>query len=147
MTTTQQRKPAKKAGAAKAAASAAQPEEDRFSDELLGEVDLDGVPPIREFHQLNRRRRATLTRQLSNLLPGLTRYEQMLGTGVVAGDSLVAADGMEFLADVEDMLATLAVDPEALRLWAQTAEDTTLIALFARFARSMNSGEAKSSSS
>jgi hypothetical protein len=115
-----------------------------FSDKVLAEVAVDSLPRILEFHQVNRRRRANLTHQITALLPRTAAIQDVSKQPTT--DLAVAGDVMDFFADVEDLLATIAVDPDAFREWSTTAEDIQLLALFAQFVGSFTSGEAKRSS-
>jgi hypothetical protein len=129
------KKPAKKTAAHTAAG---------YSDELIAGVSLDGAPQLAEMHQLNRRKRAEIVQAVEAMLPTVTNLQAAggpTGTGVGAGAL------MALVADAEDLLVTVAVNEDVFRVWAAKADDLQLLALFAKFAGSMSSGEANSSSS
>lgn len=152
MTADTAKKPKKAAATRPAAAPAGDSADvaaDAYSDQLLAEVNSDLLPPMREFHQLDRRRRAQLTRQLTDLLPRLEPLVAAVDSGADTEHLMKhnAADVLELVADVEDFLAIIAIDPDAFRIWAQTADDLQLLAVFLRFVKTFDSGEAGSSSS
>jgi hypothetical protein len=117
---------------------------DSFSDDILAEIDESRLPVLVNAHQMNRRQRAELLRKVQELIPRTAVIEAALKTGDAAKvDQGVLA---EFLADTEDVMATVAVSQEQFRAWALTAGDMELLGLFARFTKSFTVGEAPSSS-
>lgn len=141
--------PTKKAAPKKATGAAAPADDlDEMSDRLLAEVSLAGAPAMKEFHQLSRRDRADLTAQIAAIAPAMDAFQASLSAGGANDpNSLkIAADAARFYADAEDILRTLAVDPDSFTRWASGSRDEELLALFAQFVRSFSSGEANSSS-
>ncbi|MEO7260254.1 MAG: hypothetical protein ABI047_03190 [Jatrophihabitantaceae bacterium] len=148
--------------------AAADPQDTAYSDRLIAEVaDLGdhlvvpaNAPVMMAFHQLNRRRRAQLTAALRRLQPRTEKFDQEVRAALSAVKELQPGEApteatleageelFEFLADVEDLLALVAFEPESFHRWANlpTTKDEDLLALFSRFSRSMNQGEASSSS-
>jgi hypothetical protein len=144
------RKRAAKKGPTAAKRSAPAPaQEDGYSDELIAAVDLDGSPELVELHQLSRRQRAETMAQISTAMPRLVQLDAALksGGGLDAGDLTQTAAILAIVADAEDILASAAVSKDEFYAWAAEADDLQLLALFAKFARSMSSGEASGSSS
>lgn len=145
--TTGKKAGAKAAPARPRAASGAAAPAAGYSDALLAETmqQMSGAPTLRAVHQLNRRRRAELTHLLGDILPRSARLEKAIAESS-SGVTIQDADVMDLLADVEDLLAMLAVDSDNFAMWATEATDVQLLALFAQFAGSFQSGEANSSS-
>jgi hypothetical protein len=142
-------KPRKAAPGAAAAESPSSASDEGYSDRLLEDIaaEMVNAPKMRAFHQLNRRKRAELTDLVLELMPRITRF-QALQDSSPSGLDLGAggAEVMHLLADLEDVLTLIAVDPAEFATWAQDADDRHLLALFATFARSFSLGEASSSS-
>ena len=96
-------------------------------------------PALRPWAQLSRRERANFQSTWSANLPAsvLSSAEdaemdlEKLGTRFL----------FNYLADVEDALAVVAINEELYRKWAQRADDEALQALFAWYQRVQASGE------
>lgn len=139
------------------AAAVVEQDEATYSEVLIAEVASAAEPklkhpPILQFHQLDRRRRALLTERVTALLPLVEEFSIDLEAAdgaapAIVEDTATATKIMQLLADVEDVLATVAVDQAAFRAWAlQQADDAALLTVFSKFCRSFRLGEAKRSS-
>ncbi len=112
---------------------------------VAANVDVSTFPVMASLHQLPRRQRADLVEAFSRL-PEMDTVEGLMRAAAAEGASMAdKASMLRVMADIEDMLATCAVEPDRFRLWAQTADEVDLIVLLGQVVA--DSGEAPSSSS
>ncbi len=115
-----------------------------FSDTLLEDIAAEALPAMIQAHQLTRRKRADLLVQVQALTPRVQMLQHVLDTGNTEGVN--GAEVAAFMADIEDVLATVSMDEMQFKAWAVGADDAQLLGLFARFVSQMT-GEASRSSS
>lgn len=107
-----------------------------------------GAPALVPFHQLDRRKRAAVTKVVAELMPKVEKYVDAPAPSgsLTEGQSLgFLAEALEWVADIEDFLLVVAVDRERMTQWVKSADDAALLGLFMSFTARL--GEAGSSSS
>jgi hypothetical protein len=112
----------------------------------------EGAPELREVLQLPRRVRADYYEAMSRLLDKQKDVQKAFPKGKKKEPSreelLVSMAGLSRMAaEIEDLLAIVAVDETKFREWAASVDDSTLIQLWRAWQEATQPGEATSSSS
>lgn len=102
-----------------------------------------GAPTLLPLHKHRRRHRPKIVRALLQIQE---RYEATNDDALTDGSLESAADALELLADIEDIIIAAAADPKAAEEWAAKASDEELMALLEWYTVVMQPGEAMPSS-
>lgn len=133
------------------------PDAPALSDELAEEVAAEsleypeGCPELRAVHQLPRRQRPDYYKAMAEI----AKWQKTMAPIVAPEDDeremdeklLDISEKMEFLASMEDLLASVAVDADEFRAWALTVPDSALARTFNVYQKKTQPGEAPSSPS
>lgn len=113
-----------------------------------------GAPALKEFHNLPRKIRAEVADSIAALMPQVNKFADAPTPDpekATEADVMVALDQVgdmyRMLADIEETLTKVAVEPEPAAAWMAAASDQDLMQLFGYFAGGFSLGEASSSSS
>lgn len=91
-----------------------------------------GMPPLRPYRTLSRRERAQLARGIKPILAAADAFEDVTDEDMSSEDSgELLAVAAETVADMQDALVIVAVDPPAWLEWAEDVTDGEVRAAFA----------------
>lgn len=112
----------------------------------------DGMPAVWPIVGMPRRKRATVFRSIATISEGLQRLSDVAANedGEIEIDLSkigVMADFLELAEDIADLLVESAApgQEDAMRAWAEKADETVLASTFGWYMSTMNPGEAAGS--
>lgn len=125
---------------------------DQLADDVASEtVEYpEGAPELRAVHQIPRRDRPAYYEAMAEV----AKYQQTGSKAAVNPEAddrpmevklEAVADQYRLLVAIEDLLASVAVDEPAFRVWALEVDDSVLTRTFNAYIRKTQPGEAQSS--